>query len=109
MKRTKAEMAHYLEAQEMNADFFEQDRCEHAQAHPEGWARVEAENPVHPPRQRLTLRLDEDVIKWFKGMGCGYQARMNAVLRYYMLSRRARVLETHSEVALREILAEEGR
>ena len=92
----------------MNADFYEQDGYEQAQAQPEGWARVEAENPVHPPRQRLTLRLDEDVIKWFKGVGCGYQPRMNAVLRYYMLSRRARLLETHSEVALREIMAEEG-
>ena len=108
MKRTKAEMAHYQEALEMNADFYEQDGGDYGHALPEGWAQVEAENPVHPPRQRLTLRLDEDVIKWFKSMGCGYQARMNAVLRYYMVSRRARVLETHSEVALREILAEEG-
>jgi len=108
MKRTKAEMVHYQEALEMNADFFELDGGDPAGAQPEGWARVEEENPVHPPRQRLTLRLDEDVIKWFRGMGCGYQGRMNAVLRFYMVSRRARILETPNEVALREILAEEG-
>ena len=104
VKRTKAEMAHYLEALEMNADFYEQDGGEYGCALPEGWAGVEEENPVHPPRQRITLRLDEDVIKWFRAQGCGYQARMNAVLRYYMVSRRSKMLESHGEVALREIM-----
>jgi len=104
MKRTKAEMEYYREALEMNADFFEEDEREEVAAQPEGWALVEEENPVHPPRQRLTLRLDEDVIKWFRGMGCGYQARMNAVLRYYMVSRRAGLLETPSEEMLREVM-----
>ena len=31
----------------------------------------------------VTLRLDSDVLDWFKGEGDGYQTRMNAVLRAY--------------------------
>lgn len=35
-------------------------------------------------KKLLTLRLDADVIFWFKLEGKGYQSRMNAVLRSYM-------------------------
>ena len=37
-----------------------------------------------PAKHQLTLRIDEDVIDWFKSQGKGYQTRMNAVLRQYM-------------------------
>ncbi len=106
MKRTKAEMEYYLEALEVNADFCEEGDGESVMGQPKGWALVEEENPVHPPRQRLSLWLDEDVIKWFRGMGRGYQVRMNAVLRYYMVSRRSKLLETPSEALLREMMEE---
>lgn len=36
------------------------------------------------PRRQITLRLDEDVVKFFKSAGPGYQARMNDVLRAFM-------------------------
>lgn len=32
----------------------------------------------------VTLRLDRDVLDWFKAQGRRYQSRMNAVLRSYM-------------------------
>ena len=32
----------------------------------------------------VTLRVDQDVVAWFKQAGKGYQSRMNAVLRSYM-------------------------
>lgn len=32
----------------------------------------------------VTLRLDQDVLKWFKKQGKGYQTRINALLRAYM-------------------------
>ncbi len=31
--------------------------------------------------ERITLRLDPDVPRWFRGLGDGHRARMNAVLR----------------------------
>ena len=40
---------------------------------------------VIPPRKRaISIRLDEDVLDYFKKEGAGYQRRMNAVLRSYM-------------------------
>ncbi len=38
-------------------------------------------------KKQITLRLDPDVIEWFKAQGPGYQTRMNAVLRSYMLAK----------------------
>ena len=32
----------------------------------------------------ISIRLDSDVLEWFKSQGTGYQTRMNAVLRMYM-------------------------
>ena len=37
-----------------------------------------------PPRRRVTLRLDADVLDWFKAQGKGYQDRINALLRAHM-------------------------
>lgn len=37
------------------------------------------------PKALLSLRLDTDVVEWFKAQGSGYQSRMNAVLKAYML------------------------
>ena len=40
---------------------------------------------VTPGRKCLvSLRLDDDVLTWFRAQGRGYQTRMNAVLRTYM-------------------------
>lgn len=36
------------------------------------------------PKDRLTIRLDHDVVKWLKKNGKGYQTRINAILRSYM-------------------------
>ena len=41
-----------------------------------------------PVKQQLTLRLDADVVAWFKSHapnGEGYQTRINAALREYVL------------------------
>jgi uncharacterized protein (DUF4415 family) len=35
-------------------------------------------------KQAISLRVDEDVLDWFKRTGPRYQTRMNAVLRSYM-------------------------
>ena len=41
---------------------------------------------VVPPRKKaISIRVDEDVLGFFKAQGAGYQRRMNAVLRSYMM------------------------
>jgi len=39
---------------------------------------------VPVPKQAISLRVDEDVLAWFRAAGPRYQTRMNAVLRSYM-------------------------
>lgn len=41
-------------------------------------------------KQQITLRLDPDVIGWFRRTGKGYQSRMAAVLRSYVEAKRKR-------------------
>jgi uncharacterized protein (DUF4415 family) len=45
--------------------------------------RVEAEPKVH-----LSIRLDRDLVEWFKRQGPLYQSRLNAALRAFMEARR---------------------
>ena len=45
------------------------------------WVIVDIDLPR--PKQQTTVRLDADVLDWFKAQGPGYQTRINAVLRSY--------------------------
>jgi len=42
------------------------------------------------PKEQVTLRLDRDVLRWFRAHGRGYQTRINAVLRGYYLHERGK-------------------
>lgn len=35
-------------------------------------------------KKQLTLRVDSDVVDWYKNQGRGYQTRINSLLRAYM-------------------------
>lgn len=37
-----------------------------------------------PEKQSVTIRMDSDVLDWFKQQGKGYQTRINKLLRSYM-------------------------
>lgn len=37
-----------------------------------------------PGKQSVTIRIDTDVLEWFKSGGKGYQTRINQLLRKYM-------------------------
>ena len=43
-----------------------------------------AELVMPKTKDRITMRLDQDILSWFKKQGRGYQTRINAVLRAYM-------------------------
>lgn len=40
------------------------------------------------PKRQTTLRLDADLLDWYRAAGPGWQTRMNAVLRGYMEAQR---------------------
>ena len=41
-----------------------------------------------PKKLQLTLRIDRDVVDWFRKQGRGYQTQINALLRAYMEARK---------------------
>jgi uncharacterized protein (DUF4415 family) len=43
---------------------------------------------IPPKKKAISIRVDEDVLDYFKKQGAGYQRRMNAVLRSYMQQKR---------------------
>lgn len=52
---------------------------------PEMFAKGVVRRGLKPiTKRQLTLRLDSDVIDWFRSQGGGYQTRMNALLRAFM-------------------------
>ncbi|MGH6736649.1 MAG: BrnA antitoxin family protein [Methyloceanibacter sp.] len=52
------------------------------------WSKAEL---VYPRRKEaISIRLDEDVLSYFKSLGTGYQTRINAVLRSFMEQARAK-------------------
>ena len=45
------------------------------------WAT--AELPLPRRKEQTTLRIDADVLGWFRAQGKGYQTKINAILRRY--------------------------
>jgi uncharacterized protein (DUF4415 family) len=54
---------------------------------PEGWEDTVIIGVPEPARP-VSIRLDADVLRWFKAAGPGYQTRINEVLRAFVKARR---------------------
>ena len=67
------------------------DRSDTPEVSPEMFARAVVRRGLKPvPRKaQLTLRLDSDVLDWFRKQGQGYQTKINALLRAYMDAHKA--------------------
>jgi uncharacterized protein (DUF4415 family) len=46
------------------------------------WKAAKLTMPI--TKDRVTIRLDHDLVEWFKMNGSGYQTRINAILRSFM-------------------------
>ena len=57
---------------------------------PEQWAEsvVHRGLPVPEPKHQIAIRIDANVLAWFKDQGPGWQTRMNAVLKAYVDAQR---------------------
>ena len=62
------------------------DLSESPEITPEMFARGVVRRGLKPrgKKVQLTLRVDNDVLEWFKARGRGYQTQINALLRAYM-------------------------
>ncbi len=52
------------------------------------WGNVQVNWPQ--PKQAISLRIDQDILDWFRDGGPGYQTRMNAVLRAFVDAQQAK-------------------
>ena len=59
---------------------------------PEAFARAAARRGMKSAakKEQVTLRLDADVLSWFKAQGRGYQTRINELLRAFVDAHRGR-------------------
>lgn len=52
------------------------------------WKRAQVVMPGS--KEAVSLRIDAEVLNWFRRQGIGYQTRINAVLRSYVAAQRER-------------------
>lgn len=83
-------------AEAMSRDEIERRAEEDDGGLPEGWEST-VEIGVPQRRQPIHIRLDPEVLRWFKAHGPGYQTRINAVLRAFVQARQ------RAEGATREV------
>jgi uncharacterized protein (DUF4415 family) len=75
----------YDEIPELTAEWFE------SADHRRGGKLVRRGRPkLDDPKQLVSLRIDADVLRWFKRAGAGYQSRIGAVLKRYVQRSAAR-------------------
>jgi hypothetical protein len=75
---------------------------------PAAWHEI-AQARMQPLKRKLTMRVDEDVLRFFRAMGQGHLTRMNAVLRTFMLARLAEVVKAQEEFTPPIAMEEEYR
>jgi uncharacterized protein (DUF4415 family) len=57
-------------------------------APPEGWPQLAVVVAPKAPKKLISLRLDQEVIAHFRGLGAGYQTAINGVLLNYVRAMR---------------------
>jgi uncharacterized protein (DUF4415 family) len=63
------------------------------EATPEEFARAVVKRGgivVRSEKEQISIRLDKDVLEWFRTRGKGYQREINALLRAYMEAHRGK-------------------
>lgn len=77
---------------------------------PAAWHTLEADLDVTEPRVKVTLYLDASVARFFRAMGCGYQARINRVLSTWAQMKIAGMLRESEEIERRfaQVLARDA-
>jgi uncharacterized protein (DUF4415 family) len=55
------------------------------------WSKAVVGKFYRPLKEPLTIRIDADVLAWFKAQGKGYQTRINAMLREAVAGQIAKV------------------
>lgn len=91
LKGRRAEHYHYMADAMRRLEWDLHHTIEATSRVPEEWHEIAARR--HPKvKVRMTVGIDEDVVRFFKSMGPGHGPRMNEVLRSFMHARLAGVV-----------------
>lgn len=101
MRRTKTEQfavdRFYNRASELRDDLYSfQDIKEIV---PKAWFTLDQDMPATENKMKVTLRLDESVVDFYRATGPGYQARINRVLATYAQLRIGQIETRNAKVA----------
>lgn len=78
--KSQTDWSHVDELRDEDIDF-----SDSPEVTPEMFAKAVLRKGLKPAvrKNQVTLRIDEDVLTWFKKQGRGYQTRINALLKAY--------------------------
>ncbi len=83
----------HIEAEKAKIEERKTNRRELLESLPSEWGYLHLQVPCEPYREKVTLRINRDVLRFFRKMGKGYQARLNAVLEAYVHVRKEKMME----------------
>ena len=63
---------------------------------PPEWDQIDIQTESAQSKEKISIRLDEDVLKFFRAMGPNYTTKINYMLRTFVMGRLARVLFSRS-------------
>ncbi|UWQ89962.1 BrnA antitoxin family protein [Rhodobacteraceae bacterium M382] len=104
-KQARNEMLHELEAlqQGLASDWLDKSL-------PDEWHGLDTRHGALRDRTRVTIRLDTDMVRWFRKLGPGYGARINQVLRIYWTALMCGHIQAHQyDDTLPRLMAEAQR
>lgn len=64
---------------------------------PKDWDGMDSWERLEKPKTRVTIRLDADMVKWFRKLGPNYSRRINSVLRTYWMALMAGYIQAHDK------------
>ncbi|WP_192967059.1 BrnA antitoxin family protein [Phycobacter azelaicus] len=62
---------------------------------PQDWQGMDSWQRLDRPKTRVTIRLDADMVRWFRKLGPNYSRRINAVLRIYWMALLSGHIQAH--------------
>ncbi|MDK3073209.1 BrnA antitoxin family protein [Sedimentitalea sp. JM2-8] len=80
--RREAENIYYVNEALQRLEYDLHTHLNHMRRIPLEWEQIYTDRSYH--KTRITMRVDQDVLKFFRSLGPGYQPRMNDVLRAFM-------------------------
>ena len=72
------------------ADTSEPDMSDVPELPPDAWTSAKVGHFFRPRKEAVSLRLDADILDWFRRGGRGYQTAINAALREHVAARGGR-------------------